>query len=81
MSLTRERLEVDLKIKQLQKDRASLELTFDCTNTTLRMETSPSLTIEQVDIDKVVLCAEVMAKTIDNIRNIDAEIIRLVKLL
>lgn len=74
MSLTTERLQTEYLINKLQGDKASLELSFDCHNTMLRMETSPMLKIEDVDIDKIKLLSDSMFDDISKIRAINTEI-------
>lgn len=79
MSLQTERVLLESKINALEKERRVLFLEVDMYVVNIRMETSPSLEVEDINVDKIKLAVSLLDKTIVRIREITAEILRLSK--
>lgn len=79
MSLQTERVLLESKINALEKERRILFLEVDMYVVNIRMETSPSLEVEDINVDKIKLAVSLLDKTVVRIREITAEILRLSK--
>lgn len=79
MSLQTERVLLESKINALEKERRVLFLEVDMYVVNIRMETSPSLEVDDINVDKIKLAVSLLDKTIARIREITAEILRLSK--
>lgn len=79
MSLQTERILLESKINALEKERRVLFLEVDMYVVNIRMETSPSLEVNEIDIDKIKTTVSLMDRAIARIHEITADILRLSK--
>lgn len=81
MSLRTERILLESKIKDLEKQRALKEIEADMHIVTIRQESSPLLDLSTIDILRLEVAIEALKKCKEEVTAIDSEIIRLKKAL
>lgn len=81
MSLRTERILLESKIKDLEKQRALKEIEADMHIVTIRQESSPLLDLSTIDILRLEVAIEALKKCKEHVTAIDEEIARLKKAL
>lgn len=81
MSLQTERILLESKINDLEKQRALKEIEADMHIVTIRQESSPLLDLSTIDIPRLEVAIEALKKCKEEVTAIDVEIARLKKAL
>jgi hypothetical protein len=81
MSLETERILLESKINSQRKERTLKSIEADMSILSIRSESSPLLSVEEIDIDKIEVAVAALRRCIEEICRIDNEIARLEKIL
>ncbi|MDR0510913.1 MAG: hypothetical protein LBH06_07465 [Rikenellaceae bacterium] len=80
MSLETEQILLESKINSQRKERTLKSIEADMSILSIRSESSPLLSVEEINIDKIEVAVAALRRCIEEISRIDNEIARLEKI-
>lgn len=81
MSLTNERLQIESEIALLLKEKAAEEFKVEMNISTIRQEASPLFKPHEIDVEKLQVAVDELARSIGRIHQIDVDVTKFKRML